>query len=155
MSQRAIAMKQLLLNPYQQNFIRASLRSFEDALRQVNRFLEEGDERGILYYQKMTLDDERCQLAKEKVEYALQELASFVSELGLEPVEENPAQRIMALMSVSWENLAEIQVKRLQNYGDIDAETANFIGPKADRLARLAIEVSDFCFCEKPGRSAS
>lgn len=148
-------MKPLLLNPYQQNYIRASLRFFENALRQVNRILEGGDERGILYYQKMTLDEERRKLAKEKVKDALNELANFVSELELEPQEENPAQRIMALMSLSWENLVEIQAKRLGNYGDIDTETADFIGPKAQRLARMAIELSDLCSNEKPDRPVS
>ncbi len=138
------------LNSYQKNYIYASLRSFENALRQVNRLLEGGNDRGILYVQNKSLDAETRRAAKDKIRQMHRELAVFVKDLGLEPVEENPFQRIMALMSLSWENLAEIQPKRLRSYGDIEDETANQIALKAGRLAQMAMELSNICSNEKP-----
>jgi hypothetical protein len=142
------------LNSYQKNYIYASLRSFENALRQVNRILDRGNERGILFYQQIHQDPETRRAAKEKVQQMLQELSVYIKELGLEPVEENPFQKIMALMSLSWENLAEIQPKRLRSYGDIDDETADQIASKASRLAQMAMELSNICTNEKHSASS-
>jgi len=138
-------MQRIELNAYQRNYLRASLRSFENALRQVELILDGEDEQGILYIQKSKLDIETRQKAREKVSTALNELEKYVRELGLETEEENPAQRIIALMSLSWENLSDIREKRLRNYGEIDPEVAAQITPPAERLAQLAIEISRLC----------
>jgi hypothetical protein len=57
---------QMSLNPYQQNYLYASLSSFEKALRLADQLLVEGGQRGILYYQKSHLDLGLLQSARNK-----------------------------------------------------------------------------------------
>jgi hypothetical protein len=132
------------LNPNQQNYLYASLRSFEKALRLADQLLAQGDERGILYYQKSNLDPALRQSAHDKIIQALQEVANLVERLGLEPREENSDQMIMAQMSASWADLVDSQSGRLKGYGQVDRQAAALIDPAVDRLARLAAELGEF-----------
>jgi hypothetical protein len=132
------------LNPNQQNYLYASLRSFEKALRLADQLLAQGDERGILYYQKSNLDPALRQSAHDKIIQALQEVANLVERLGLEPREENSDQMIMAQMSASWADLVDSQSGRLKGYGQVDRQAAALIDPAVDRLARRAAELGEF-----------
>jgi len=134
----------MALNPNQQNYLYASLRSFEKALRLADQLLVQGDERGILYYQKSNLDPAMRQSARNKISLALQELANLVDQLGLEPKEENADQMIMAQMSASWADLVDSQSGRLKGYGQLDLQAAAVIDPAVNRLARLAAELGEF-----------
>lgn len=134
----------MALNPNQQNYLYASLRSFEKALRLADQLLAQGDERGILYYQKSNLDPALRQSAHDKIIQALQEVANLVERLGLEPREENSDQMIMAQMSASWADLVDSQSGRLKGYGQVDRQAAALIDPAVDRLARLAAELGEF-----------
>ena len=132
------------LNPNQQNYLYASLLSFEKALRLADQLLAQGDERGILYYQKSNLDPDLRQSARQKISLALEELASLANQLGLEPREENSDQMIMAQMSASWADLVDSQSGRLKGYGQLDVQAAALIDPAVNRLARLAAELGEF-----------
>jgi hypothetical protein len=132
------------LNPNQQNYLYASLRNFEKALRQADQLLAQGDERGILYYQKSNLDPALRQSARSKIRLALEELASLANQLGLEPREENSDQVIMAQMSASWADLVDSQSGRLKGYGQLDHQAAALIDPAVNRLASLAAELGEF-----------
>ena len=132
------------LNPNQQNYLYATLSSFEKALRQADQLLAQGDERGILYYQKSNLDPALRQSARQKISLALQELANLADQLGLEPREENSDQVIMAQMSASWSDLVDSQSGRLKGYGQVDNQAAALIDPAVNRLARLAAELGEF-----------
>ena len=132
------------LNPNQQNYLYASLRNFEKALRQADQLLAQGDERGILYYQKSNLDPALRQSARQKISLALQELANLADQLGLEPREENSDQLIMAQMSASWSDLVDSQSGRLKGYGQLDPQAAAVVDPAVNRLARLAAELGEF-----------
>jgi len=132
------------LNPNQQNYLYASLLSFEKALRLADQLLAQGDERGILYYQKSNLEPDLRQSARQKISLALEELASLANQLGLEPREENSDQMIMAQMSASWADLVDSQSGRLKGYGQLDVQAAALIDPAVNRLARLAAELGEF-----------
>ena len=134
----------MALNPNQQNYLYASLRSFEKALRLADQLLAQGDERGILYYQKSNLDPALRQSAHDKIIQALQEVANLVERLGLEPREENSDQMIMAQMSASWADLVDSQSSRLKGYGQVDPQAAALIDPAVNHLARLAAELGEF-----------
>jgi hypothetical protein len=54
----------MALNPNQQNYLYASLRSFEKVLKLADQFLVQGNERRILYYPKSNLDPGMRQSAK-------------------------------------------------------------------------------------------
>ncbi len=132
------------LNPNQQNYLYATLSSFEKALRLADQLLAQGDERGILYYQKSNLDPALRQSARQKISLALEELANLANQLGLEPREENSDQMIMAQMSASWSDLVDSQSGRLKGYGQLDNQAAALIDPAVNRLARLAAELGEF-----------
>jgi hypothetical protein len=132
------------LNPNQQNYLYASLRNFEKALRQADQLLAQGDERGILYYQKSNLDPALRQAARQKISLALEELARLANQLGIEPREENSDQLIMAQMSASWSDLVDSQSGRLKGYGQLDKQAAALIDPAVNRLAQLAVELGEF-----------
>jgi len=135
----------MVLNPNQQNYLHASLQTFEKALRLADQLLAaQGSVRGILYYQKSNLDAEMRQSARNKISLALQELEILVNQLGLEAKEENSDQMIMAQMSASWADLVDSQSGRLKGYGDLDRQTAAMIDPALNRLARLAAELGEF-----------
>jgi hypothetical protein len=134
----------MVLNPNQQNYLYATLQTFEKALRFADQLLVEGGEDGILYYQKSHLDAEKRQAARIKISQTLQELASFVTQLGFEAREENSDQMIMAQMGASWADLVDSQSSRLKGYGDLDRQAAAVIDPAVNRLARLAAELGEF-----------
>lgn len=128
------------LNPSQQRYLYASLISFERALRLADDLLSNPDERGILYYRQVQLNDLQRQEVRERISQALYELKVFADRLGFEPKEENSAQMIMAEMSMSWVNLVDANSDRLLKYGDLSPEAAAFIDPAIEQLARIAIE---------------
>ena len=132
------------LNPNQQNYLYASLRNFEKALRLADQLLAQGDERGILYYQKSNLDSALRQSARDKISLALEELAKLANQLGIEPREENSDQVIMAQMSASWSDLVDSQSGRLKGYGQLDPQAAAQIDPAVNRLAQLAVELGEY-----------
>jgi hypothetical protein len=132
------------LNPNQQNYLYASLRNFEKALRLADQLLAQGDERGILYYQKSNLDPALRQSARDKISLALEELAKLANQLGIEPREENSDQVIMAQMSASWSDLVDSQSGRLKGYGQLDPQAAALIDPAVNRLAQLAVELGEY-----------
>lgn len=132
------------LNPNQQNYLYATLSSFEKALRLADQLLAQGDQRGILYYQKSNLDPALRQSARDRIRLALEELADLASQLGLEPRQENSDQMIMAQMSASWSDLVDSQSSRLKGYGPVDQPAAALIDPAVNRLAKLAAELGEF-----------
>jgi hypothetical protein len=134
----------MALNPNQQNYLYATLSAFEKSLRLADRLLAEGDERGILYYQKSYLDAGLRQSARHKISLALQELANLANQLGLQPREENSDQMIMAQMGASWADLVDSQSSRLKGYGQVDPQAAALIDPAVNHLARLAAELGEF-----------
>jgi hypothetical protein len=134
----------MALNPNQQNYLYATLRAFEKSLRLADQLLVDGDEQGILYYQKSQLDAGQRQSARHKISRALQGLANLANQLGLEPREENSDQMIMAQMSASWADLVDSQSSRLKGYGQVDPQAAALIDPAVNHLARLAAELGEF-----------
>lgn len=136
-------MDRVNLTEPQQRHLRASLISFEKALRLADRLLEDGDEVGILYYRKLYLDPDQRRLAHGKITQALHELADLVKQLGLESVEESTARDILSEMSVSWADLVDCHSDRMIGYGEVDTDAATKIDPAIDRLERIALELSD------------
>jgi hypothetical protein len=133
----------MALNPNQQNYLYATLSSFEKALRLADQLLAQGNQRGILYYQKSNLDPALRQSARHKISVALEELANLAKQLGLEPREENSDQMIMAQMSASWSDLVDSQSSRLKGYGPLDPQAAALIDPAVNRLAKMAAELGE------------
>lgn len=134
----------MTLNPNQQNYLYATLSAFEKSLRLADQLLIDGDEQGILYYQKSHLDAALRQSAHHKITQALEQLANFAGQLGFEPREENSDQIIMAQMSASWADLVDSQSSRLKGYGALDPQAAALIDPAVNHLARLAAELGEF-----------
>jgi hypothetical protein len=134
-------MDQIILTEPQQRSLRAALISYERALRLANRLLEDGDEVGILYHRKLSLDPDQYRLTHEKISRALQELSDLVKQLGLKPVEEDAARIIVSQMSASWTDLVDCRSDRMKGYGKVDLETATKIDPAIDGLAKIALEL--------------
>lgn len=130
------------LNEAQKRHLHATLYFFEKALRDMDRFLEEGNVRGILFERKLGLTKSQRHLARQQIAHALQRLESFTQQLGLEPKIEDPARVIMAEMSACWTSLEDCRPKGLRNYGELAAEDADQIDPIIAQLANIAIELA-------------
>jgi hypothetical protein len=132
----------LNLNTAQKRHLHVTLYSFEKALRESDRLLEEGNARGILFIRELNLSESQRQLARKKIAHTLGALEAFVQQLGLEPKVEDPSRVIMAEMSVCWTHLEDCRPKGLRNYGELTAEDADQIDPIITKLASMAIELT-------------
>ena len=125
-----------LLNENQKRSVAVTLRLLEERLVEVERLLTI-QERGILYESIAHFSPRQIKLMRAYLAELRQEIAemSRVFELGREM--QDPARRIMGLMSVSWESLEELHGKPLRAYGAVDERLPAVIDPMADRLTRL------------------
>jgi len=143
-------MNQIYLTEPQQRYLRASLISFEKALRLADHLIDAGDEIGILYYRKLHLDPNKRKLAQYKILQALHELTDLVKQLGLESVEENTNRIILSEMSVSWSDLVDCHSDRMKGYGNMDAAAAAKIDQAVDHLERAAFELNNLMSFDSP-----
>ncbi|NPV77708.1 MAG: hypothetical protein HPY59_15210 [Anaerolineae bacterium] len=127
------------MNASHRRYLHSSLLSFEKSLRLVNRYLDEGDEEGILYYRKTGLNSDQIISAQKIIAGALLELASLVEKLELEPMEESTNQILMAEMSMNWVSLLDSRSDRLRGYGKVNPEIASILDPMLDHLAGMAL----------------
>lgn len=127
----------------QRRYLRASFTCFEKALRNADRLLNEGDEVGILYHRKMRLDAGQRQVLQGKINAALTELSALVKALGIRAAEEDASRIIMAEMSASWADLVDARSDHMSGYGAVNPGTALMLDPAIDRLAGMALEMSN------------
>lgn len=134
-------MTDALLTPAQKRSIRASLLSFEQALRKADRMLSEEDEIGILYSRRSRLNIQQRRAIQAKIARALEDLADLTRKLGLEPAEDRLEGVIMADMAVSWETLEGCRSTRMRGYGEMNPDAVEIIDPAIDHLAGAALEL--------------
>jgi hypothetical protein len=115
---------------------------FEENLRLTAAWLDGAEENGILYRRKLNLSPVQRQVAQQRVDTALETIASLAQKIGLEPEVEDPAGLIRGEMNVSWANLIDTQSRKLKRYGDVDPELKSVLDPAIQRLAQLAMELA-------------
>jgi len=131
-----------LLNYNQRRSVTIVLRNFEEHLRMTSAWLDGAEENGILYRRKLNLSPVQRQVAQQRVDTALETIASLAQKIGLEPEVEDPAGLIRGEMNVSWANLIDTQSRKLKRYGDVDPELKSVLDPAIQRLAQLAMELA-------------
>ena len=130
-----------LLNPYQKNSIEVTLRSFEDDLHQVNDWLAETQTSRVLSKRQSRLSEKQKGTMRQIIQQALAEIAVLKDELYLVTEDVNVSDLIRGQMSIDWENLSGLQVKKLARYGKVSQEAAPAIDPHIGYLTNLALSL--------------
>lgn len=131
-----------LLNAYQLNSLRLTLRNFEESLRQVDAWLGGRQEHGILYRRKLSLSLQQQKAARKLIANAMKQIEDLVKGLDLQPMEDDPIGSIRGQMTVSWTSLVDTHSEKLSRYGEIDPRLANVLDPSIDRLAQAALALA-------------
>jgi len=142
------SMNQTKLTESQRRYLRSCLISFEKALRHAAHLIEDKDKDCILYCQRLNLSYEQRQLVHNQIDRSLLEIKALVEALGIEVKEENSAQIITAEMSISWSDLVDGHSSRLKGYGEVNPDVAAILDPAIDRLAMMAMELSNLVTSE-------
>ena len=125
------------LNPYQQRAVAITLRLIEERLAEIEDLLDRGAA-GVLFRRPPApLDAERRRRLEALVGQVRESIAELAGALHLPREEQDPIRRIIALLNISWENLGEIDSRRLRAYGAVDPELRSTLDPAARRLADL------------------
>jgi hypothetical protein len=127
----------------QRNHLRVALKSFEQALRLAESWLEKGEETGFLYSRRLQLSEDKRQLAAQQIQEALDDIHCLVNQLQYEPREEDVGRIIIAELSVAWETLIDAESRGLKGYGKIDPKVAKVIDPAFEHLAQMAMQLAD------------
>lgn len=130
------------LSPAQQRALRASLLSFEKALRSALEHLSQPVQPGILYRRSLRLEETERRALQEQIQQTLHDLEIFVGRLGLEAVDEPLERTIAAEMSLCWESLQESTSSRLRAYGELPPALARRLDPALEEFARSALEIA-------------
>lgn len=130
------------LNTSQQNSLYASLYGLEVSLHKIEKWLDEGEEQGILYLRTLRLTPEVKKDIHLKIKQAYKTIEAIMGEYGLRRREEGLAEYIISMMSVSWANLEDSKARNMKKYGEID-ET---MGKKLDEDLEPLIHIVRFIF---------
>lgn len=129
------------LNPAQLNFLRATLDTFEAALRQSRAAVDSPASGEIMDNPKCDIPADQRDHVRYLINSALAEVDGISESLGIEKGNIKTSRRIASLMSASWVHLKEMREKRLMAYGNIDEDTAQEITETFAKLASLAREI--------------
>jgi len=130
-----------LLNPAQLRSVEVTLRTFEKNLRLSAAWLDGEEENGILYRRKLTLPTAQRDVARQRINAALEQIAILARMLDLPPEEEDVIRLIRGRLAVSWANLIDSQSSKLKRYGDVDPEAERTLDPAIRRLVKLVQEL--------------
>ena len=130
------------LNQNQERVVASTLRLLEERLAEIERLLTVNEE-GILYRRVARFTPEQ----RTKIQALISELRTAITALAqtfhLTREEQDPARKMMGLLSVSWESLYDIHAHRLIGYGDVDPTLKETLDPAAQKLTRLVLELED------------
>jgi hypothetical protein len=136
-------MTDLSLSFAQRNHLRVALKSFEEALRLAEAWLEKREETGFLYTRRLQLPDAQREQAARQIEAALAEIHALAAQLGYAPREEDAGRMILAELSVAWTTLIDAESSRLKSFGRVEPQVAEVIDPAFEHLAQLAMELAE------------
>jgi hypothetical protein len=127
----------------QRNHLRVALKSFEEALRLAEDWLEKGEETGFLYTRRLQISDDKRHQAAQQIQQALADVRELSENLQYAPREEDAGRMITAEFSVAWATLVDAESKRLKSYGKIEPQVAEVIDPAFEHLAQMAMQLAD------------
>ena len=131
-----------LMNRAQRTSVFVTLRTFEQYLRQLDRWLQGLEADGILYKYKMDLLPERRALMQQKIAAGLALVEELARALQLEPEIIDLVGSLRGQMSESWASLIDSRAARLRRYGEVDPGLAQPLDPVLDRLVQIAADLS-------------
>jgi hypothetical protein len=132
----------VLMNQAQRTSVFVALRTFEQYLRQLDRWLHGLEAGGILYKYKMDLPLERRALMQQKIAAGLALVEDLAQTLQLEPEVIDLVGAVRGQMSESWANLIDSRAAKLRRYGEVDPGLSQPLDPALDRLVQIAAELS-------------
>jgi hypothetical protein len=132
----------VLMNQAQRTSVFVALRTFEQYLRQLDRWLHGLEADGILYKYKMDLPMERRALMQQKIAAGLALVEDLAQTLQLEPEVIDLVGAVRGQMSESWANLIDSRAAKLSRYGEVDPGLSQPLDPALDRLVQIAAELS-------------
>ena len=118
----------------QQRKILTTFRLFEEALRNTDRLIVDGDRKCILYSFRTNLSTKKNELIRSKIKETLSYLAIVSKELELKPREYSIERIIKSEMSLCWESLEECRPKRMKGYGEYPLHNKESIESMIDHL---------------------
>lgn len=130
------------MNQAQRTSVFVALRTFEQYLRQLDRWLHGLEADGILYKYKMELPLERRALMQQKIATGLDLVENLAQTLQLEPEVVDLVGAVRGQMSESWANLIDSRAAKLRRYGEVDPGLSQPLDPVLDRLVQIAAELA-------------
>jgi hypothetical protein len=132
----------VLMNQAQRTSVFVALRTFEQYLRQLDRWLHGLEADGILYRYKMELPLERRALMQQKIAAGLALVEELAHTLQLEPEVIDLVGAVRGQMSESRANLIDSRAAKLRRYGEVHPGLSQPLDPVLDRLVQIAAELA-------------
>jgi hypothetical protein len=132
----------VLMNQAQRTSVFVALRTFEQYLRQLDRWLHGLEADGILYQYKMDLPLERRVLMQQKIATGLALVENLAQTLQFEPEVIDLVGAVRGQMSESWANLIDSRAAKLRRYGEVHPGLSQPLDPVLDRLVQIAAELA-------------
>jgi hypothetical protein len=130
------------MNQAQRTSVFVALRTFEQYLRQLDRWLHGLEADGILFKYKMDLPPERRALMQQKIAIGLNEIEELALALQLESEIIDLVAAVRGQMSESRANLIDSRAAKLSRYGAVDPALSLPLDPALDHLVQIAAELS-------------
>ena len=126
------------LNFSQKNSLFASLYGFEVSLHQIEKWLEESEERGIIYLRTLRLTPEVKRKIHAKIKDAYKMIEAMKQQYDLPKREEGLAEYIISMMSISWADLEDAKARNMKNYGEINEEAGKKLDEDLEPIIKIA-----------------
>jgi hypothetical protein len=134
--------KKVLLNPYQKNSLRITLRMFEENLRNALEWLDGREEDGFLYSRKLILSSDGREQAREYIEVALGVIEKLSLQFDLRKESNDAASMLGGELDIGWANLLDTRAKKLGRYGKVHPELLSVLDSDIQKLAEIAQQLS-------------
>jgi hypothetical protein len=131
-----------MLSVAQRNRVHTVLRSLELDLVQARATLDAPPQEGILYRIALTMSPERRAAIGAEIEAGLSTIAALARDLDLPTMEQDPAAKIAARLSVDWADLLDSTSTTLKRYGSVDPRLSEMLDRRIESLSERALTVA-------------
>lgn len=134
-----------LLNPSQYNSIRVTLSILEENVREIENWVNNPPDTGILYKKEIHISEQKQKVLKETIEHIRDQILLFTQNFDFQPINIDLGKKAQSKMSECWADLIDIQSDKLKRYGKVNPQLKNEIDARLEKLAQLTLIISS-CF---------
>ncbi len=123
--------------------VSTTLQILDEALCEMEQWANGRQIESVLYRERNDLTGRQRAALLREIAGMRDVLKELAEELAIEPAVQDARSAIRGKCSLLWEHIIELKAKHLRRYGEVPAEAAEHLDPKADLLIEGLLRMLD------------